>query len=210
MNKYKKYGQFYKNHPKGWFFYRINLKKCYSTYNFLTPSFKGEKNVAGSLKHVLKELLEPVRIYKRKIRSNISQTEDLAETVIGRGTNIRGNIFSESILLIEGEVRGNIDCNNAVIVRGKVVGDIKCESAEIDKGYIEGNLNVADKLTIKQGSRIVGQVTGGCIEVSGRVKGDIKARRSIILHNNAYVFGDAVASIVSIGTGAYLEGTVII
>ena len=82
--------------------------------------------MAGSLKRVLKELLEPVRIYKRKIRSNISQTEDLAETVIGRGTNIRGNIFSESILLIEGEVRGNIYCNNAVIVRGKVVGDIKC------------------------------------------------------------------------------------
>ena len=104
----------------------------------------------------------------------------------------------------------NIECNNKVIVKGKVIGDIRCESAEIDNGCIEGNIDVSSKVIIKEGGKIIGQVRGGYVEVSGKVKGDIIAKKSIILHSNAYVFGDAEALIVSIGTGAYVEGTVII
>ena len=161
-------------------------------------------------KLVLKELFEHVRLYKVKSSSYASQITVQPETVIGNGIKLKGTIFSETKLIIEGEIEGNIECNNMVIVKGKVIGDIRCESAEIDNGCIEGNIDVSSKVIIKEGGKIIGQVRGGYVEVSGKVKGDIIAKKSIILHSNAYVFGDAEALIVSIGTGAYVEGTVII
>ncbi|MGI6707403.1 MAG: bactofilin family protein [Clostridia bacterium] len=131
-----------------------------------------------------------------------------ATNVITKDTRIVGTITTDSKLEIAGEVEGDITSNNIVTVTGAVHGDIKCISAEIDNAQIEGNIEVSDKLQIKSKSKIVGDLSGTDIEISGHVKGNIDASQSVKLHADACVEGNITSASISIETGAVLQGNV--
>lgn len=58
-------------------------------------------------------------------------------TILAPGTFIRGNLFSENILIIEGGVEGNIRGNKIIVKeRGWVHGDVLCRSLSIEPGGI--------------------------------------------------------------------------
>ena len=66
-------------------------------------------------------------------------------TIMSRGTFVRGDVFSEDVLVIEGGVEGNI-VGNRVIVKsqGWVHGDLTCRSLSIEPGgVVDGEVKVA-------------------------------------------------------------------
>jgi len=83
----------------------------------------------------------------------------MADTIIGSNITIEGDISGNDPLIIEGVVRGTVSVKSAVTVTqdGHVEASVDSHSIEI-AGSVEGNVSATDKVDIKAGGRLVGDV----------------------------------------------------
>ncbi len=83
----------------------------------------------------------------------------MADTIIGSNITIEGDITGDDSLIIEGIVRGTVAVKSDVTVTqdGHVEADVDSQSIEI-AGSVQGNVNAVDKIDIKAGGRLVGDV----------------------------------------------------
>jgi cytoskeletal protein CcmA (bactofilin family) len=74
-------------------------------------------------------------------------------TVLAGGTFVRGDLFSEDVLVIEGGVEGNIVGSRVIVKsRGWVHGDLTCRSLSIEPGgVVDGEVKVATKPSLPAG-----------------------------------------------------------
>ncbi|MFH1305955.1 MAG: polymer-forming cytoskeletal protein [Candidatus Omnitrophota bacterium] len=73
-------------------------------------------------------------------------------------------------------------------------------------GKFEGALDTKGRLMIGHGAEIKANITGESISVAGRVKGNIKAVKELILEENARLEGDIETPRLSVADGAVLNG----
>ena len=75
------------------------------------------------------------------------------------GTEITGDIVSDSNLLIEGEIIGNVSCSGKVMIgtSGKIKGNLVCVNAEVD-GAMDGELTIENLLVLHATARIKGDI----------------------------------------------------
>jgi len=75
------------------------------------------------------------------------------------GTEINGDLTSDSNIHLEGEVNGNVSCAGRVIIgsSGKINGNLVCVHAEIE-GAMEGQLMVENLLVLRSTARIKGDI----------------------------------------------------
>jgi hypothetical protein len=74
-------------------------------------------------------------------------------TILSSGTFVRGDLFSEDILVVEGGIEGNI-LGNRVIIKptGWVHGDLSCRSLSIEPGgVVDGAVKVTTKPALPAG-----------------------------------------------------------
>ncbi len=83
----------------------------------------------------------------------------MADTIIGSNITIEGDITGNEPLIIEGVVRGTVAVKGAVTVTqdGLVEASVDSQSIEI-AGSVQGNVSAVDKIDIKAGGRLVGDV----------------------------------------------------
>ena len=84
----------------------------------------------------------------------------MAETVIGPNIQIEGDIAGSDALAIYGAVRGGrIQVKESVVVHaaGRVEGDVDSGAVEI-AGMVQGNVSAADKVELKAGGKLFGDV----------------------------------------------------
>lgn len=97
-------------------------------------------------------------------------------TVLSGGTFVRGDVYSQDVLVIEGGIEGNI-VGNRVIVKpqGWVHGDLTCRSLSIESGgVVDGAIKVSDSSSLPSPAMVeqellVGQEAPSLIEVAGTV-----------------------------------------
>ena len=65
--------------------------------------------------------------------SSVSETTDKVNVIL-TGTEITGDLVSNSNILIEGEVNGNVSCSGKVQIgtSGKIKGNLVCVNADIE------------------------------------------------------------------------------
>lgn len=70
---------------------------------------------------------------------------DNSLTIVAAGTFIRGDVFSEDVLVVEGAVEGNVVGNKVIVKpKGWVHGDVSCRSLKIELGgVVDGAMTVA-------------------------------------------------------------------
>lgn len=99
-------------------------------------------------------------------KSNSSQNqnhngmpEPISRNLIGKGTEIQGEIVSEGAIRFEGVLKGLLESKSKVIIgqTGYIKGDIVCESCEI-AGKFEGKLNVKGILSLKSTAKVEGEI----------------------------------------------------
>lgn len=82
------------------------------------------------------------------------------ETIIGSSVTIEGDITGNDALQVHGTVRGGkITVKDALLVAptGRIEGDV--ESAGVDiAGIVQGNITATDKVELKSGGKLVGDV----------------------------------------------------
>ena len=89
--------------------------------------------------------------------SQVDQADRLNKIVAG--TEINGDLTSDSNIHLEGEVNGNVSCAGRVVIgsSGKINGNLVCVNAEID-GAMEGQLMVENLLVLRSTARIKGDI----------------------------------------------------
>jgi len=97
--------------------------------------------------------------------------------VLGKDVTILGEIRSHEPLTIEGEVEGTIDVAGhllTIAADGNVRATIRAKEIEV-RGSLEGDIDGADKIYIRSGARVVGdiQARGLVIEDGGFIKGKV-------------------------------------
>ncbi|MBI4797476.1 MAG: polymer-forming cytoskeletal protein [Desulfarculus sp.] len=94
-------------------------------------------------------------------------------TILSGGTFIRGDVFSQDVLVVEGGIEGNIVCNRVIVKpQGWVHGDVTCRSLSIEPGgVVDGAIKVSDSSSLPSPAMVeqellVGQEAQSLIEVA--------------------------------------------
>lgn len=90
--------------------------------------------------------------------------------------HIKGEIFTQEELVVDGEVEGSLESQNLLTVgpNGKVRANIKAKEVIIF-GRVQGNVDVTDKLAIREQGSLVGDIrtAGISIDDGAYFKGSI-------------------------------------
>jgi cytoskeletal protein CcmA (bactofilin family) len=99
---------------------------------------------------------------------------------LGKSTRIRGEIYSEEAIYLDGDMEGSIDVRNCVTIgpNGKIKATIKAKEVVV-RGSVQGNVDASDRIAIMNGATIVGDVktAGIVIEDGAYFKGGIDILR---------------------------------
>ena len=96
---------------------------------------------------------------------------------IGKAVTIKGDIYSEEDLFIDGEVQGSLHVKNSRLTigpNGKAQSNVKAREVVI-QGKVQGNVEAAQKITIRKEGSLVGDIktAGIIIEDDAYFKGSI-------------------------------------
>ena len=87
-----------------------------------------------------------------------------------------------------------------------VEGKLRGKDALI-RGRFKGEIELSGRLVLGEGSRVEATIVADAAEISGELKGDVKAR-SLVLAEKARVQGTVDAKVLVVREGAWLGGSV--
>jgi cytoskeletal protein CcmA (bactofilin family) len=88
-----------------------------------------------------------------------NETDNTTINLISNGTEITGDVKSNGDIRIDGLLTGNLNTKGKVVIgpTGKVKGEVFCKNSEVS-GIVEGKISVGQLLTLKNSSKIVGDI----------------------------------------------------
>lgn len=129
-------------------------------------------------------------------------------TTIAMGTTVEGNMVVEGAAEIEGRLHGDIDCSGCLTVSGELVGRSRTAEIDVQGAWIEGNIESKGNVHVRDGSVIIGNVTGQAMQLFGAVKGDIILPGHVTVGPTAIIVGNIQAGSIDIQNGAAIDGYV--
>jgi cytoskeletal protein CcmA (bactofilin family) len=112
------------------------------------------------------------------MRTTVAEPRQSA--AIGVSMRIKGEIYTQEELLVDGEVEGSMESQSLVTVgpKGKVKANIKAREVII-YGEVRGNVDVTHKLAIREQGSLIGDVksAGISIDDGAYFKGNIDITR---------------------------------
>lgn len=91
----------------------------------------------------------------------------------------------------------------------KVEGDFKGDGDLVIEGMLIGNLQTKNNLKIGQNAVVEAEVKANNAFISGKVKGNINVKGKVEITATAVILGDIKAQIISIESGALVQGRLI-
>ena len=83
----------------------------------------------------------------------------MAQTIIGAGITIEGELTSDDEVEIAGTVRGKVTSKDAVAIATGAVVDAEVTGSTVSVGgQLTGNVTAADRVDLQAGGRLVGDV----------------------------------------------------
>lgn len=91
----------------------------------------------------------------------------MADTNIGEGITIDGEISGDSPVVVEGTVKGSIETSSNVVVdeAGVVEADIASEDLEVH-GTVNGNVRANNRVELTSQGRMIGDITSPRIHIA--------------------------------------------
>jgi cytoskeletal protein CcmA (bactofilin family) len=124
---------------------------------------------------------------KSKSTDNLSSE---ANSIIGAGTLIEGDIETSGDIRIDGTLRGNLTARAKILIgpEGTVQGDINGQQADI-LGTVTGSIRIADLLNLKGKAVVTGDITAGKLQIEPTVtfNGQCRMGASVVELNNEKV-----------------------
>jgi cytoskeletal protein CcmA (bactofilin family) len=91
--------------------------------------------------------------------AKIIETENNVINQIGVGTEINGDVSTNSDIRFDGALTGNLKTKGKVVIgeTGSVKGEIVCKNSVVE-GKVEGKISVSELLTLKATSSLTGDI----------------------------------------------------
>ena len=97
-------------------------------------------------------------------------------TVIGSGITIEGEIVSDEDVVVAGAVRGKLTAKDGLVVESgaSVEADVDAGPLQVS-GSITGNVRSTDRVDLREGARVVGNVKATRITIAdgAQFKGNV-------------------------------------
>ena len=90
----------------------------------------------------------------------------------------------------------------------KVKGNFQTNGGMQIDGELEGTLKIGTDLIIGENAKIIANAQADRIMVSGKIKGNIRAKESLEITETAKIDGDIETKILSTEPGAQINGTI--
>jgi cytoskeletal protein CcmA (bactofilin family) len=105
-----------------------------------------------------------------------------AETIIGAGVVVRGNLESQSDIMVDGQLDGNITTTGDVTigVNAKVKAEITGSNVTV-AGLLKGNIHATGEAAIRETGQVDGDITAAGLAISS---GGIFIGRSQLTHTH--------------------------
>jgi len=121
---------------------------------------------------------------------------------------INGDIKSEDNILVEGQIYGNINTSANLTSSNLIIGNLHAQNAALSDARLKGDINLDGHLNVNAGTVLVGDVACDSIKVSGKIKGDLDIRSSVVLRDNALISGNIVADDIAAEPGTRINGSI--
>jgi cytoskeletal protein CcmA (bactofilin family) len=91
----------------------------------------------------------------------------IAHNALAAGTLIKGSIYAEEDMRIDGKVEGLIESAGRIVIgpQADIQGDIRCSNLDIT-GNVSGNLDIREALSIHASGNFTGDMTAGSLEIA--------------------------------------------
>jgi cytoskeletal protein CcmA (bactofilin family) len=98
------------------------------------------------------------RMFGREDENEPADTSGNA-SILGAGSHFEGKIQVQGKLRVDGEFKGDVDCRETLEVgrSGVIHGNLNVKQAAIG-GRIYGNINASDRIELKAGSHLEGDI----------------------------------------------------
>ncbi|OGY43299.1 MAG: hypothetical protein A3J62_02850 [Candidatus Buchananbacteria bacterium RIFCSPHIGHO2_02_FULL_38_8] len=88
----------------------------------------------------------------------------------------------------------------------QVEGDFVAAGDVIIEGMVSGTIKTEKNLKVGEGAKIFASVTAANALIAGEVQGNVKIKENLELTSTAKIFGDVKTKILTIVSGATLQG----
>jgi cytoskeletal protein CcmA (bactofilin family) len=123
---------------------------------------------------------QPLAAYPPPERVQPPAAPSRVTAFVGKTTRLRGEIYSEEELYLDGEVEGSLEVRHLLTIgpNGKVKANVKAKELVV-RGSIQGDVEASDRISIMNGASIIGDVktAGIVIEDGAYFKGGIDILR---------------------------------
>ena len=109
-------------------------------------------------------------MFNSKTKNSFDDASISANTIIGAGTSITGNIESRGDIRIDGTLKGNLHAKAKILIGpdGVVEGNIEGQQADVF-GHVTGTIKVKDILHLKGKSILLGDIYAGKLQIEPTV-----------------------------------------
>jgi len=92
-------------------------------------------------------------------KGTTSEASGAEVNLIGKGTSVKGEVYADSSIRIDGKLNGKLVCKSTLTVgqSGEIEGDVEANNANIS-GKIKGKLIVKQKLVLESTSSLIGEL----------------------------------------------------
>lgn len=109
-------------------------------------------------------------MFTSKSKNSFDESSINANTIIGAGTSITGDIESNGDIRIDGKLKGNLKAKAKILIGpdGFVEGNVTGQQADI-LGKIVGNIQVKDLLHLRGKATLEGDIYAGKLQIEPSV-----------------------------------------
>lgn len=97
----------------------------------------------------------------RTTQRSANDSGEGAESVLGRGTRVRGRVRGDGDLRIEGEIEGDVAISGELAIEegASVSGDVQADGVTIG-GELKGDVTARGAVTVRATARVAGNLGG--------------------------------------------------
>jgi len=108
-------------------------------------------------------------MFQKNKSKNMAKNQDSvggSHSLIGNGTEIKGNIKSTGDIRIDGKLIGDISIKGLLILgqTGIIEGNIICKKADV-QGMIKGKITISEIIALKENAKITGDIITNKISI---------------------------------------------
>ena len=94
-------------------------------------------------------------------------SETKVVTIIGPGTEIKGEVRCKGTIRIEGDVAGHVQSDDTIVIHetGRVKADLSAGQVVIG-GEVTGNVLASDRIEVTTKARLVGDITAPRVSIA--------------------------------------------